>query len=156
MNVNEELEIYHNISRISEILATDIFDIANLGHPLRQSAFIELVICLRDLMYKCKKNNKRISFTDNITPCNIKGEETKDVTDLITHIRDAVCHINSFKQVAGFFRIMFSTNFYNDDIIFCYGKHELYLKRHILRAFKEAQESLLPLLEDSVFFRDRT
>jgi hypothetical protein len=50
---------------------------------------------------------------------------------------------------------MFSSIINDDDIIFCYGRHRLYFKGHILRAFKEAQDSLLPLLKDSPLFRDR-
>jgi hypothetical protein len=35
---------------------------------------------------------------------------------------------------------------YDDDVCFFFGVHKLYLKRHIIRAFEEAQEKLSPLL----------
>ena len=155
IDVSDEIEIYHDFSRISEILATNIFDINNLKHPLRESAFIELIICLRDLMAKCVKYDKRITFVDNVTKCNDTGEKTKDITDVITHIRDAACHINSFKQVSPPLRIMFSSILNDDDIVFCYGRHRIHFKGHILRAFKEAQTSLLPLVKESPLFRDK-
>ena len=52
-------EIEIDIDRITQILSCDIFSQQNFQHPLRQSAFIELVIRLRDLLFKCESFGKR-------------------------------------------------------------------------------------------------
>ena len=105
-----------------------------------------------------------MDFTDNI----IQEEDVHDITDLVTRIRNAVCHISSkirninephvkhgeiqfvLNIVAGKnrFRIFdFEIECeFEDDLAFYYGIHRIYLRRHIYRAFYEAIDILEPLL----------
>ena len=87
-----------------------------------------------------------------------------DITDAITAVRDACCHINSFKRLfddkgnRGSFMVTYGKgnllklndlelkSDYADDIAFFYGNNRLYLKRHIIRAFKESRALLEPML----------
>lgn len=152
----DRIEADHDVSRIKTILSSDIFEPNNLSHPLRESAFIEVMICLRDLMSKVERYSTRISFSDDLV---LRGK-TKDITDTITDIRDATCHIDSFKKVAdeqqtrvafcsitGKGRLLETGGIalqsdYEDDTCFFYGHHRLYLKRHIIRALNEAEAKL--------------
>ena len=160
MNISEQQDCELNIRRIEELLNCGIFESASSGNILRSSAFIELMICLRDLLWKAEEYAKRISFTDDI----LINEYVKDVTDAVTAVRDACCHINSFKRLfndrggRGSFNVAYNKccfiksgnvdlkSDYEDDIAFFYGKNRLYLNRHIIRAFKEAKELLVPKL----------
>lgn len=153
-------DIQTDISRIEELLQTEIFLPANIRHPLCKSAFIELLICLRDLMYKAEKYSSRINFDDDV----LKTDKILDVTDLIKFIRDSLCHpdIPHHYLVKGKIKATYNITFgkcniiqyddiiiksdYEDDICFFFGEQKIYFKRHILRAFKEAKEKLLPLL----------
>ena len=155
MDVRTKFDTKHNIERISTILSSDIFDSKNIQHPLRGSAFIELMICMRDLLSKTEKHAKRIDFCEDI----VVNSYVKDVTDAVTALRDACCHIDSFKRnfnvvgihgahgafnsIAGKGTLMQIgdlklTSDYDDDVAFFYGTNRLYLKRHIIRAFEEA------------------
>jgi len=160
MNFSSQSEARHSIQRIETILSSDIFQPQNDQHPLRESAFVELMICLRELMKKAEDHAHRISFTDDINI--IKG--TKDVTDTIRHIRDCLCHLDSKKRLTdesrnisiigtvygkGYFAKIDDLELksdYDDDLCFFYGLHKLYLKRHIFRAFLEASQLVKPLL----------
>lgn len=153
-------DIKSDIERIQVLLQTEIFLPANINHPLCKSAFIELLICLRDLMYKAEKYSSRISFDDDV----IKSDKISDVTDLIKFVRDALCHPDIphhylvKNQIKATFNIAYGKcNFmsfgditiksdYEDDICFFFGEQKIYFKRHILRAFEEAQQKLSPLL----------
>jgi hypothetical protein len=140
--------------RIEDILNTDIFEKGNYRHPLVKSAFIDLIICLDDLMSKVKYYCKKIDFTDDVLDTTELQEhprkKVKDVTDLINFVRHAVCHINednrvhSFKtkspskeRQGGMFKEMQSK--YEGDQTFAFGEHLIYLDRHIIRAFQEAK-----------------
>jgi len=150
------VETSHDLERSKTILLSGIFEPHNLEHPLRESAFVELMICLRDLMAKVEKYSTRISFTDDV----ILSKMTRDITDTITNIRDSICHINSFKRVVDdrenrvafcsisgkgrafdFGDVVLQSD-YDDETCFFYGCHRIYLKRHIIRALNEAEEKL--------------
>jgi len=126
--------------------------------PLRNSALIELVICLRDLLWKADHYGVRVAFTDDV----MANAYVKDVTDAVTAVRDACCHIDSFKKLfdksgnRGAFITVSKTrgmaavtlggvslrNDYEDDTAFFFGPNRLYLRRHIVRAFGEARRNL--------------
>lgn len=160
MPVHDRQDCEHNIRRIHELLNCGIFSHENGGHLLRQSAFIELVICLRDLLHKTEKYARRIAFADDV----LVNKYVKDVTDAVTAIRDACCHIDSFKRLfddrgnRGSFCVAYGkckmmkiddlelSSDYEDDVAVFYGKNRLYFKRHIVRAFQEAQDLLAPYL----------
>jgi hypothetical protein len=159
LDISVRQDCQGDILRIQELLACGVFN-RSADNPLRQSAFIELVICLRDLLHKADKYSKRIDFTEDI----LQNEYVKDVTDAVTAIRNACCHIDSFNRNfddfgnRGAYIVLFGRgrlvtfgdlqvrNDYDDDVAFYYGKNRLYLKRHIIRAFHEAVQSLSPFL----------
>jgi len=154
-------EIKESIQRIGELLNSGIFLPENSRDPLVRSAFIEALICLRDLMYKTEKHAERIDFDDNI----VKTDKIQDVTDTIKYVRDALCHLDSdnhyiekgnilasYNIAYGKARLLKTVNFeqasdYNDDVCFFFGTQKIYLKRHIVRAFEDAKSKLLPLIE---------
>lgn len=153
-------EIDTDISRITRILASNILGPGNEGHLLRQSSFVDLFVCLRDLTAKAKIHSSRISFTDDV----MVTRQVKDVTDLITFFRNALCYPDSSNNLLlqGRAKVTFSamygqgtafsfgstslTSDYMDDTCFFIGEQKIYLKRHIIRAFEEAKQKLLPLL----------
>jgi hypothetical protein len=155
-------EIQNDVERIKTLLSSGIFLDANQQHPLRQSAFIELMICLNDLLAKAKNEAQRVSFTDDVNP------EVGDITDLVALIRNAACHIPSrtrhvdnfgnrllLMTVYGRFPHAFVANGvdlgcdYEDDLAFFYGNEKIYFTRHIVRAFTEVRAKLLLLLPDT-------
>lgn len=79
------------IQRIDELLKCGVFQPKNSRNVLFRAAFIELLIALRDLMYKTQKYSSRIVFDDDVK----KTEEIKDVSDMIKYVRDALCHPDS-------------------------------------------------------------
>lgn len=153
-------DIEDDIGRIQTLLQTEIFLPTNINHPLCKSAFIDLLICLRDLMYKAEKYSTRINFDDDV----LKTDKISDVTDLIKFVRDALCHpdIPHHYLVKGKIKATYNIAFgkcnfmkmddiiiksdYDDDICFFFGEQKIYFKRHILRAYEEAKQKLLPLL----------
>lgn len=171
LDAYDRSEILTDIHRIEEILTTDIFECRNCRHPLALSAFIELMICLYDLMCKAEKYCRRIDFVDDvINTVKIQKNESKqvfDVTSLIRFVRNAACHIDGDNRVyhgvekpkdkpkirkgAGisFQRCFGKGGMFeslqskcDDDQSFGYGEQLIYLKRHIVRAFEEAKSEL--------------
>ena len=159
MNASEQLDCETNVRRIEAILASGIFNPDNMGQLFQESAFIELMIRLRDLMHKAEKHARRISFTDDV----LVNEYVKDVTDAITAVRDACCHIDSFKRAfdmtsggRGSYLVAYGKcnliqidqlqlkSEYDDDTAVFYGSNRLYFRRHIVRALNEAKVLLAP------------
>lgn len=58
MEIGDKQDCQSDVRRIDELLGPDIFDSSNADHPLQQSAFIDLMICLRDLLHKTGKMRK--------------------------------------------------------------------------------------------------
>lgn len=163
MNEDQIYECRLDIRRIEEILSTGIFRRDDLGYPLVQSALVEVLICLRDLLYKCDKYASRVAFDDDVS----KVGKIKDVTDAITDLRNAACHIDSdlrdVSSGSGTITNMFAISRgsvtgiliagvpiggqYQDDVAFIYGGNRVYLNRHILRSFNEAKGLLRPYLD---------
>jgi len=153
-------EIEDSLQRIEAILKSDIFAPGNDGHPLVRSAFIELLICLRDLMYKTEKYCSRVTFDDDI----VKSANINDITDVIKYVRDALCHLDSDNHYLekGNIKATYNinrgkgtiakigdfeqTSNYSDDLCFFFGSQRIYLNRHIVRAFEEVKKNLLPIL----------
>jgi hypothetical protein len=148
------------IQRIEELLRCGIFQPQNSRNVLFRAAFIELLIALRDLMYKAQKYSSRIAFDDDVK----KTEKINDVSDLIKYVRNALCHPDSEHHYieAGNIKATFNVAFgkanllkigdfeqssqYEDDVCFFFGSQGIYLNRHIVRAFEEAKGKLLPVL----------
>lgn len=153
-------DIESSVRRIDDLLSCGIFQPANSRHVLFRAAFIEMLIALRDLMYKSQKYTSRISFDNDVK----KTDKIKDVSDLIKYVRDALCHPDSDNpyiepgDIKASFNVAFGkdksmkmgdfeqASKYNDDICFFFGSQEIYLKRHITRAFEGAKDKLLPLI----------
>lgn len=160
MDESDQQDCEFDIRKIKELLSCGIFEHRSSGNILRSAAFIELIICLRDLLHKTEKSAQRISFTDDV----MTNEYVHDITDAVTAVRDACCHLDSFKgefdeHTRGSFLMLYGKvnigkngdlyleSEYTDEIAFFYGKNRLYMKRHIIRAFQEAQALLAPMLQ---------
>jgi hypothetical protein len=153
-------EIENNFNRIHAIFGTEIFDIENKMNPLLKSAFIELLICLHDLMVKTEKYSSRISFDEDI----VKSDQVNDITDAVKYMRDALCHLDADNHYLedgdnkAIFNVIYGEgsiytlfgyvqeSYHPDDTCFFYGSQKIYLKKHILPAIEEAESKLLPLL----------
>ena len=161
IDFHTKTEIQVSIKRIGELLSSGIFLPQNKENVFVKSAFIETMVCLRDLMKKTENYSERVCFDDDI----VKIDNINDVTDSIKYIRDTLCHIHTDKHyikneemkapynvVYGKKRLLKYGNFeqtsdYDDDVCFFCGKQKIYLNRHIIRAFEEAKQKLLPLLD---------
>ena len=160
MDFFDKSEVDDDIRRIDALLASGIFDDRNAASPLVRSAFIEVLICLRDLIYKAQKYARRIDFLDDVTV----RDDVKDVTSLIKFVRDAMCHFDSDNHylepgnIKASFNVQYGrgcvvkigefeqSNPYDDDVCFFFGSQRIFLRRHIVRAFAESKELLLPML----------
>ena len=153
------VEIAHDIDRIQKIVETGILEPSSMENPLATSAFMEILIHLRDLIFKCERYSRRITFTDDV----VITKSIKDVTDLIIYVRHAICHIDSPKHLRHASNIPFTYNVifgkgvirlggeeinsdYDDDTCYFSGDQKIYLKRHIWRAFEDATTLLMPLI----------
>ena len=153
-------EIENNFNRIHAIFGTEIFDIENKMNPLLKSAFIELLICLHDIMVKTEKYSSRISFDEDI----VKSDQVNDITAAVKYMRDALCHLDADNHYLedgdnkAIFNVIYGEgsiytlfgyvqeSYHPDDTCFFYGSQKFYLKKHILPAIEEAESKLLPLL----------
>lgn len=163
MNHFDRGDIESSIRRLNELLSCGIWAPENSGHILFRAAFIEILIALRDLMYKAEKYVERISFVDDIQ----LTDHIKDVSDLIKYVRDALCHPDSPNhyvekgKIKASFNVIFGvgcllkmpdfeqSSLHSDDVCFFFGSQRIYLKRHIVRAYEEARTKLVPLLSPS-------
>lgn len=161
-------DIAQDIHRIETIYATNIFAPSSRKHPLVKSAFIEVMVCLRDLMAKTEKYGTRIAFADDM----VVTAKIQDITELIAFVRNALCHIESANnfampdQIKSSFNIVYGkgtddrakgielVSEYTDDTCFFFGLHKIYLRRHILRALEETKNQLEPLLKPYDAVRD--
>lgn len=160
-------DIESAIHRIDELLSCGIFQQQNSHNVLFRAAFIDLLIALRDLMYKSEKLSSRIAFVDDVK----KTDKIKDVSDLIKYFRDALCHPDSennyieVENIKSTFNVAFGkanllkigdfeqSSQYPNDICFYFGSQGIYLKRHIMRAFEEAKSNLLPIIGTNPSFK---
>ncbi|WP_186200854.1 hypothetical protein [Burkholderia gladioli] len=141
--------IIESAYRNCEGLVNALGDIRLVGTPFFEPSFVFVIINLNELLQRASSEKRRVSFTDFVDM--VDGVD--DVTTLINHIRQAVCHIHSpqnnlgkayfrFNSVAGkrkFGRVddvLIECEF-EDDVAFFYGKKRVYLRRHIVRALKE-------------------
>jgi hypothetical protein len=143
---SEARNISRALSLAGEILQSNFVE----AEPrwLGEAAFVLLTINLNDALQALAKVNARVGFADDVS----EG----DVTDLISKLRNAGCHIGSsirhfgsdgmlyFNVLVGkgsLFRLGSSnelTNPYDDDVAVFYGKYRVLLRRHLRRAHAEA------------------
>lgn len=155
-------DIQDDVYRIESVIATNIFAPENSSHPLISACITEILVCLNDLLQKCKDCGGRITFTDDL----ILTPKVKDITDTMAMLRNAVCHITSkthFVNTNKFTgNIIYGTgnmklnefifeSKYCDDVCFNFGEFSLFLVRHILRAVFEAKVSFTVLIGFSAF-----
>jgi len=157
-------------ARIQQIIDTRILNAPN-NEPLQESAIIEMIIRLNDLLEAANKI-KRVTFSDDV---NLFPGVVKDITDAVKKVRDVICHLRGDGQFIApdgspkkrgqklksgevFYQVRFNAVWgkgilfkdstltmeseYDDDVCFFYGPHRLYLKRHIIRASEEAKAIL--------------
>ncbi len=155
MDFHSKSDIESSINRIDQLMSCGIFEPSNSGNVLFRAAFIEMLIAMRDLMYKSQKYAQRISFTDDVS----QSDKIQDVSDLIKYVRDALCHPDSDNHyiepgnIKATFNVAFGKanllkigdfeqkSLYQDDVCFFFGSKAIYLNRHIIRAFDEAKKS---------------
>lgn len=161
MDFYTKSDIEDSFDRIDKLLGCGIFDPNHREDPLVRSALTELLILIRDLMEKVKLfADELIDFTDDI---NIK-DNIQNVSEAITFVRNAVCHVDSKNHNHDMCnaRLKFNIAYgkgtsiklgdvemksdYEDDVCFFFGHQKLYLKRHLERAYLEAKDKLLPLV----------
>lgn len=141
----DKFELQDQLNRCKQIYGSGILHTDSI---FTQSAFIEIMILLSDILQYLKKNNLCINFKDDIS-----GDNVINITDLVTKIRNAACHIRTsdesnfsnnrfaFCKFVGPAKIKIGEiiygSDYNDDIAFFYGDKKLYLNRHIKRLLEE-------------------
>ncbi|WP_252720727.1 hypothetical protein [Acinetobacter sp. RIT698] len=157
-------DIASSLSEFKKLISSNIFN--QPQNPFFKSALIHLLILSRDLTHKSYIKGKTIDFTDDMVVTN----KINNVTFLIKHARDAVCHIDSDNHVlskennimftynvivgkgvlAQFGDLVMSSDF-DDDICIFFGDQKIYLFRHIIRAVKEAESYLKELYKNSEY-----
>ena len=140
---------------VTKLLNTGVFS-APVLRVFQEAVFTEVMIKLHDLLQKLNLLEKRISFTDDV--------DTGDITDLVSNIRNAVCHMDSGEhklkgnqQIKFTFNIAYGranimsvgkkklTSDYQDDICFFFGENRIYFNRHIWRCMQEAENKIKEL-----------
>lgn len=146
--------------RIQQILGSKEFVAMETVHPLFRSGIIELIIHLRDLLRLSDGLDKQLTWSNDITPCNDVGGY-KNVEELIVFFRHGVVHSHTWhrrfgsKTGAPVNLIAYGRkgwiikvgdravgSDYDDDVAVFIGHHRIYLKRHMIRAFHELQQTL--------------
>ena len=148
-----------DLLRLIILVNTGVFNAEDL-RVFQESVFTEIMVKLNDdLLQKLKTLGKRLDFKEDVG-------NASDITDLISNIRNAVCHMDSDEhmlETEG--KIKFSFNIvhgkgnllsigdrkliadYEDDICFFFGENKVYLKRHIIRCIEEAKQEIKELYE---------
>ena len=139
-------------------------------HLVFHATFTHMLIDLNHLLRKADKLGHRVAFRDDVQPIRVltkRGKErtVEDVTELVGHMRNAVCHPESplriiypvtihfeFNVVQGRAHLATFEDFeiksdYYDDIAVFYGPFRLYIYRHAQRAYRMARSALKPLID---------
>jgi hypothetical protein len=161
-------EVRADMITIERIIESGVLE-SDPKSPFLEDSFTRLMICLRDLLVKSSEYaNKHVNFNDDIIRSPVGARKRiRNISHLVEFMRDAVSHphidnhmltdrvSHSFGRVQG-------RNFplirvggvsldppfdYDDDIVFTFGYQRIYLKRHIIRAFEEAKNNLVPLVD---------
>lgn len=116
----------------------DITSFKSIDKYYYYSIITEILIHLRDLLFKLNAIGNRIDFKDYITKDSEKGIE--DISDLIKHFRDAACH-NESPNRRNFKGYIFAGNIFaaydfDDEITLLMGDSKLYVKRHLVRLYR--------------------
>lgn len=147
-NWMREADIQAALSTCERLLA-GCFRPEVVAHPIFEAAVVHLLINLNDLLQKAKSDGSRITFADHVA----LSDRVSDVTDLVSKLRNAACHLGSPENDIGLGKFRFCTVAgkrnaiaigafvpgceFEDDIAIYYGVHRLYVRRHIARAIEE-------------------
>ncbi|MBO5349002.1 MAG: hypothetical protein J6A89_04195 [Clostridia bacterium] len=164
LNFNISSQIQDDINTIEHILDLKIFETISDIY-IQKSLFTQLMISLRDLIRKSEIYSNKIDFDDDVIKIT-RPQKVSNVSDLIAFIRNALCHEDSlnhkynenitlsYNVLKGKFpnaivigQASISSD-YEDDICIIFGFEKIYYHRHIIRAFKECKNNLLPLLNN--------
>lgn len=148
-------DLLFEIQRCVELYNSKVFCQLSI---FTQSAFIEILIRLNDVLQKLKNHGNKINWTDDV---NV-DQKIKDIADLVNSLRNAACHIDSPENYVknSNIKFVFNTfvgrcsntvkigenislgNKYQDDTAFYYGDKRIYLVRHIKRLLEELPDEI--------------
>ncbi|VVD75150.1 hypothetical protein PAQ31011_00828 [Pandoraea aquatica] len=146
-------QIHDSIRECAELISSKALNPENVGTPLFRPAVTYVLILLNDILQAADDAGMRVSFTDDIKPT----DAADDVTTLINKCRNAACHIRSKEKSFGPVTFSFCVVVgrypqamevdgvsvgcdYDDDIGVHFGSRRVYIRRHMIRAIKEAAE----------------
>lgn len=137
------------IEKVHSILKVNIFS-AN-PNWLSEASFTLMIIHLKDVCQLLARCGYRISAAEDLP-------EGKDLTDHINDVRNAVCHIGSPLRHLSFGSLSFGamtckgtllstpefdlSNPHDDDIAVFYGRHRIFMRRHVWKATEDAVSHL--------------
>lgn len=153
-------QILTDFRRVNDLINTGIFS-ASVLSVFQEAVFTEMIIKLHDLLQKLSILQARVSFSDDIN--------SGDITDLISKIRNAVCHMDSGEhklkegnQIKFTFNVVYGkgnmmeiegkelTSDYQDDICFFFGDNKIYFRRHIVRCVLESERKIQSIYKKDV------
>lgn len=162
LDSNMKSQIEDDIETLNQLLSLNPFETISDTY-VQKAVFTKIMIDLADLVRKCEKLKVPITFTDDV---NINNQlKILNASNLITYVRDALCHIDSFKHyynsdIVLSYIVLYGKcpdaigingstigSDYEDDICIIFGSQKIYYKRHILRVFKESKNNLSPFLK---------
>jgi hypothetical protein len=152
----EEFQIGGSLYRLNIIFGMGFLqDPANIESPFYKSVFMECIIELHFLLTRdvFKEIISEINFDDDIPTGNKKKNGYNDIITFIAFFRHAVCHMEDQRKKINKEGQYISYTFqagikdtdegyehlckYTDDIAAVFGKHYIYIKRHLVRIYKE-------------------
>ena len=155
--------MFQSSRHVKALAHTDVLKRFAANDAMHGAIVTRVVILTRDMVARSERvAGKAITFKDDMT---ISGR-VKDVASLITFFRDALCHIESDRNMASdliyvSLNVVFGKGIaaniggfkmardYADDVAFFVGRQRLYLHRHLLRAYGEAVENLTKFLDEA-------
>jgi len=139
-----EIDIAETITTITRLtflfspFSYDIRSVKSIEQYYYFSIITEILIHMRDLLFKLDALNNRIAFTNFVEPQPDK--EILDITDLVKYFRDAACH-NESKNRRNYKGYLFAGNVFANydfegEITLLMGDSKLYVKRHLVRLYQ--------------------
>ena len=85
-------KLLYEIDRCQYLYDSNILsDVMNDRSIFSESAFIEILIRLKDVLQQLNTANMRINWRNDVKT----GNGIEDITDLVSNLRNAACHITS-------------------------------------------------------------
>ena len=144
MDIFQKSIIDDSITHLEALLDSGVLISENWGKPIFRSTFLDVIVTLRNLLGQLDDCKLRVDFKDDI----VLSEKIGDISDLVVFIRNAFCHPKSPENVykqGDTVKLVYFFNISNEkdgDICFYFGTHQIFLKRHIVRAFEEAKKKV--------------